>query len=59
MLQFIQENLATVVVLLVVAFLVILAVRKIVKDKKSGVGACGNNCSECVRAGRCDSQNDE
>ncbi len=59
MLRFIQNNLATIAVILIVAFMVFLAIRKIIKDKKAGVGACGHKCSECARSGRCEAQKDE
>lgn len=31
----------------VLAVLILLAVRKVVKDRKKGVGSCGMNCSSC------------
>lgn len=49
MLQFIQANIATILTLLVLIFVVFLAIRKIVKDKKSGIGACGQKCSNCAK----------
>ncbi len=53
MLRFISENWATVIAAAVIAVLVILALRKIIKNKKDGVGSCGYKCSECPRAGAC------
>ena len=39
----------TIITLVVVAGLVGLAVRSIIKDKKSGKGSCGGNCGQCKR----------
>lgn len=56
MLQFIQTNWVTIVTLLVLAFVVSLAICKIVKDKKEGIGACGQKCSHCPNAAQCHRQ---
>lgn len=53
MLQFLQANWVTIVVLIVLAFIVFLAIRKIVKDKKSGIGACGCKCANCPHSANC------
>lgn len=42
----------TIITLVVVAGLVGLAVRSIIKGKKSGKGSCGGNCGQCK--GHCD-----
>ena len=42
----------TIITLVVVAGMVGLAVRSIIKDKKSGKGSCGGNCGQCK--GHCD-----
>ena len=55
MLQLIQANLGTIAALLVVALLVFLAVRRMVLDKKAGIGACGQKCSECAKMASCES----
>ena len=39
----------TIITLVVVAGLVGLAVRSIIKDKKSGKGSCGGNSRQCKR----------
>lgn len=39
----------TIITLVVVAGLIGLAVRSIIKDKKSGKGSCGGNCGQCKR----------
>lgn len=53
MLNFLMSNAATVIVLAVVAFFVFLAIRKIVKDRKSGIGPCGQKCADCPHAATC------
>lgn len=50
MLEFIQQNHATVITVAVLLTAVALAIRKIVKDKKKGIGPCGQRCSECKSA---------
>ncbi|MEI3199241.1 MAG: FeoB-associated Cys-rich membrane protein [Lachnospiraceae bacterium] len=37
----------TIIVLLVLVLIVFLAARSIYRDKKSGKGSCGGNCSAC------------
>ena len=53
MLHFLQMNWVTIVVLIALAAVVFLAVRKLIKDKKAGVGACGCKCSGCPNACHC------
>ena len=38
---------ANIIVGTILAVLVLLAVRKVVKDRKKGIGSCGMNCSSC------------
>ena len=58
MLHFLQSNAATVILIAVIAFLVFLALRKIIRDRKSGIGPCGQKCSDCTRSAQCNKQND-
>jgi hypothetical protein len=53
MLGFIKANAATVIIVLVLLLLVFLAIRKIVRDRKAGIGPCGQKCSECAHAAEC------
>jgi len=53
MVQFIQMYGETVLVLAVVALFVFLAIRRLVLDKKEGIGPCGQKCSHCANAGQC------
>lgn len=47
MISFIQNNYSTIIIGLLVAVSIYLAIRKIIKNKKSGIGPCGQKCSEC------------
>lgn len=53
----IQIMAANIIVGTVLAVLIFLAVRKVVKDRKKGIGSCGMNCSSCPYHdhGGCDS----
>ncbi len=53
MLQFIQANWVTALTVLVLATVVFLAIRKIVKDKKAGIGSCGCKCADCPHSSSC------
>ena len=54
MLQLLQVNAGTIVASLAVAFIVFLAIRRMVLDKKAGIGACGQKCSQCAKMGHCE-----
>jgi len=56
MLQFLQMNAGTIIASLAVALLVFLAVRRMVLDKKAGIGACGQKCSQCAMHGHCEEE---
>ncbi|MCR5207650.1 MAG: FeoB-associated Cys-rich membrane protein [Eubacterium sp.] len=43
----------TVLTITVIALIVFLAIRKIVKDKKKGIGACGCKCADCPHSADC------
>ena len=51
MIQIFGLNLGTIVSLLVVSFIVFLAVRSMVRDKKAGIGICGQKCANCKGCG--------
>ncbi|MBR2590042.1 MAG: FeoB-associated Cys-rich membrane protein [Clostridia bacterium] len=53
MLQFLQMHGITILVLLILALVVFLIIRKLIKDKKAGVGACGCKCAGCPHAANC------
>lgn len=49
MMELIQSSWGTVAAFLAVALLVFLAVRRMVLDKKAGIGACGQKCATCAK----------
>ncbi len=52
--NWILENLGTIIVALIVFAVCVLIVRKIVKDKKSGKSpTCGCGCGGCAMSGIC------
>ncbi|MBE6742449.1 MAG: FeoB-associated Cys-rich membrane protein [Ruminococcaceae bacterium] len=53
MLEFLQNNLATIITLLAVGALVALALFSIIKNKKAGKSSCGCNCKGCPNAKYC------
>ena len=57
MLLFAEQYGVTAVTLLVLALLVFFAVRKIIRDKKNGVCACGCKCANCPMHGQCGTHN--
>lgn len=48
-----MANWVTIVTVLVLAFFVFLAIYKIVKDKKKGIGPCGQKCANCPHSAAC------
>ena len=53
MLAWLQTDLGTIVVVLVLAVLVALAIRKLCKSKKAGEHACGCGCEHCALRDKC------
>ncbi len=53
MLEFLSQNIATIIISLVLAAVVGLIVAKLYKDKKAGKSSCGCKCSCCPNAGAC------
>lgn len=51
--QFIMENLATILVSLVIAAIVAVVIVKQVSDKRKGKSSCGCGCSGCPSASVC------
>ena len=54
MAQFFHDNLGNIVVLAIVAAAAVLAILVMVRDKKAGVGVCGQKCSKCQGKDTCD-----
>lgn len=53
--SFIIENLASIIVLLIVAAIVTLVIIKMVRDKKRGKHSCSCGCSGCPNSQSCHS----
>lgn len=51
--DFILENLASIIVLIVVAVIVGAVVVKMIKDKKAGKSSCSCGCKGCPNSGNC------
>lgn len=56
MFAWISQNIATIIISLVLLLIVGLIIYKLRKDKKAGKSSCGNNCAHCPSAGMCHSQ---
>lgn len=53
MLAWISENLATIIITLVLVAIVTAIIIAMRKDKKAGKSSCGGNCAHCAMAGKC------
>ncbi len=53
MFAWIIENIATIIVSLILIAIVALIVVKLVSDKKKGKSSCGGNCSLCAGCSSC------
>lgn len=53
MLAWIMENIGTILISAVLLLVVVLIIRKLVKDKKKGKSSCGCNCAHCAMSGSC------
>ncbi|MBQ7523462.1 MAG: FeoB-associated Cys-rich membrane protein [Oscillospiraceae bacterium] len=51
------ENFGTILVLAVIAAIVALIVRRLVKQKRAGKSSCSCGCENCAMRGRCHSEN--
>lgn len=51
-----MPNIGTIIILAVVAFIVGLIVRSMIKNKKAGRSSCGCGCSTCAMNGQCHSK---
>ena len=54
MLEFLQANYVTIITILVLAGIISLVIRRLVLDKKKGIGPCGKKCSECAKSCCCE-----
>ncbi|MCR4962425.1 MAG: FeoB-associated Cys-rich membrane protein [Firmicutes bacterium] len=54
MAAWITENMASIVIGLLLAAVVSLIVRSLIKNKKTGKSSCGCGCSHCPMSGACE-----
>lgn len=47
MISYIKANFWTIVIVIILIIIVALIIRKLINDKKNGVGTCGGDCSRC------------
>ena len=55
MLAWLSANLINIVLIAVVALVVVLLIRGMIRDKKAGKSSCGGNCASCGACGSCGS----
>ena len=53
MLNWIANNISTVLISLGLLIIVAAIIAKMVKDKKKGKSSCGYNCAHCAMSGSC------
>ena len=53
MMNWIANNIATILISLGLLIIVFAIIVKLVKDKKKGKSSCGCNCAHCAMAGSC------
>lgn len=53
MLQWLSQNLATIIICMIIIAVVIAIIVKRVKDKKQGKSSCGCGCSGCPMSSAC------
>ena len=55
--EWLSANLGTILVALALAAVVVLIIRKLIRDKKKGKCSCGTKCSGCAMNGSCHRHN--
>lgn len=53
MLLWLQQNIGTIIVCIVLLAVVGLIIGKIIKDKRKGKSSCGCGCAHCALRGQC------
>ena len=53
--DWLTQNLGTIVISLVLGVIVVLVIAKMVRDKKNGKSSCGCGCANCAMRGSCHS----
>ena len=55
MLNFIADNLLTILVFMIIAAMVAAIIRKMISDRKKGISSCGGKCGCCPNSSLCGS----
>lgn len=55
MLNWIAENLATILICAILILIVFLIIRYLLRQKKAGKSSCGCGCASCAMHGQCHS----
>ena len=55
MLNWIAENLATILICAILILIVFLIIRYLLRQKKAGKSSCGCGCANCAMHGQCQS----
>lgn len=53
MLQWIGDNLSTILICIFLLAIVILIIRSLIRQKKQGNSSCGAGCAHCAMHGEC------
>ena len=53
MLQWISENVGTILICIGLIVIVALIVRSLIRQKKQGKSSCGDGCAHCAMHGQC------
>lgn len=56
MLTWISENIATIIICVLLLAVVAAVIGKMVRDKKKGKSSCGCGCANCAMSGSCHSK---
>lgn len=57
MVEFIINNLSTIIISAVILAVVVLIIVNMIKDRKKGKSSCGCGCANCPSAGMCHRKN--
>ena len=57
MLNFLSQNIGTIVVSVILALIVAFVIIRMIKNKKAGKSSCGCGCENCAMANECHKKN--
>lgn len=59
MIEWLAENMGTIFVSAIIVLIVVLIIRKLIRDKKAGRHSCGGDCGGCAGCSGCCDVHDE